>query len=113
MQAYIDAHVDPKYVRATFTQGGSSFDCVDFDKQPGCQKDGCGQAPTPTSPSPAPSPSSSASGARLPTVMATTGPVQCPQGTVAVRRLTLREMAQFETLELFLVGNKGPAPPAP
>jgi hypothetical protein len=110
MQAYIDAHVDPRFVRATLHQGDTAFDCVDFDRQPGCRDTPCGTPPAPPAPPPPPP---GVTGAPPPGSPATSTLEACPQGTVPVRRLTLREMARFDTLEDYLRGNKGPPPAAP
>jgi hypothetical protein len=85
MQKYADDLYDRRYVRSTFHLEGADFDCVDFDKQPGCKNGGCPPAP--------PAAAGGGGGA-------------CPAGTIPVRRPDIRVMRRFPTLEEYLRGGK-------
>jgi hypothetical protein len=107
MARYADDLYDRRYVRTTFHVEGGEFDCVDFDKQPGCKNGGCPAVP-PQPPTPPPPP-----GGQMPAppaAEASGGGAVCPAGTIPVRRPDMTVMRRFHTLEEYLRGGKV-APP--
>jgi hypothetical protein len=88
---------------------GQVFDCIPIEQQPALRRSGRPLATPPDLPSMA----RAAPEARVPPAPALAGQpdrfgnaMACPPGTVAVRRVTLEELARFESLEHFL--RKGP-----
>jgi hypothetical protein len=94
MEAWIDARYERRFVRATFRRGPDDIDCVDFDRQPGCQAGGCPHVAVAAS---APTPGAAPS---------------CPAGTVGIVRAKIEAMRHFPTLEAYLHPPKG-APQMP
>ncbi|WP_394822940.1 hypothetical protein [Pendulispora albinea] len=75
MQQYIDALYDRRHVRASFSDGNSVFDCVDWDKQPACRTPGaCTKIATPPPPPPPPPPIVAAPRAAAPNTTAPSDP---------------------------------------
>ncbi|MFO0612244.1 MAG: hypothetical protein U0414_06640 [Polyangiaceae bacterium] len=88
MQAHIDGLYDRQYVRKTIEMSDGPVDCIDFDKQPGCQD--------PARPCPHEPPLPPGATEQPPAA-----PGGCPQGTIPISAPRIENMRHFCTLEEF------------
>ncbi len=116
MQAYIDGLYDQRFVRTQVMIGDDQVDCIDFDKQPGCQHPEVYQCPhEPPTPPPAPpgpppgqgpgaGPGSPAPVTLPPAPVPIPNPMVsqgggCPAGTIPITRPKIEILRHFCTLE--------------
>jgi hypothetical protein len=113
MQAHLVRHYAGVDATHSFSdENGSVFDCIPVEQQPALRQAGA----APATPPDLPPPSAAAAGAQAPVIDRPTEPVvqlhpdrqdqygnvmQAPDGTIPMRRLTMANLARFETLQHF------------
>jgi hypothetical protein len=102
-QHLIDIYAGAEVLHSFMADNGHVFDCIPAERQPALKRTGQKPAPPPASPPPELGESASYAAAALVEFDANRkdrfgNPMQCPPGTVPIRRVTLEEISRFGTL---------------